>query len=160
MPSRLSILGNAKEEFRRSTRRKSKRSPNRCNFNGTVPSQIVTGRAKKAPQPGGLYSWEAWRQQGWKRARKKIDCRAALRYCPKSRIDALVGQNMSLEPITPSGRIVEEQLDKQLDLVQKDFNSDGLAFVGPLLAGADDSIREAVEFIHDQHKVKTGQKRP
>jgi hypothetical protein len=71
----------------------------------------------------------------------------------------MVGQ-MSLDPITPSGRIIEEQLDRHLVAVEKQFKSDALAFVGPLFAGADDSIREAVEFIHDQHKVKHGAKRP
>ena len=55
---------------------------------------------------------------------------------------------MSLDPITPSGRIIEQHLDEHLEAVQKEFRSDALAFVGPLYQGADDSIREAVDFIH------------
>lgn len=70
---------------------------------------------------------------------------------------------MSLEAITPAGRIVEEQLDPHLCEVQKEFKSDALAFVGPLFYGADESIREAVEFIQSRGKIgkRPGlQKRP
>jgi hypothetical protein len=59
---------------------------------------------------------------------------------------------MSHEPITPSGRIVEEQLDSHLLAVQKGFSSDALAFIEPLFQGVEDIIRDAVEFIHDKHK--------
>lgn len=144
-----------------------KETEQRCERNRRSDSSHIhrTASAQKhirktAAQSGRFDFGKAWGEQGREGTRKKIDGGTALRYCPKSCIDAVVGQAMSLDSITPSGRIVEEQLDKQLELVQKDFNSDGLAFVGPLLAGADDSIREGVEFIHDRHKVKTGQKRP
>lgn len=68
--------------------------------------------------------------------------------------NAVVSLGMSLDPITPSGRIVEEQLDAHLEKVEKEFQSDALAFVGPLFSGADDSIREAVEFIFSQRSKK------
>lgn len=58
---------------------------------------------------------------------------------------------MSLDPITPAGRIVEKQLDAHLQQVQSEYKSDALAFVGPLFHGAEEAIREAVEFIHEQH---------
>lgn len=71
---------------------------------------------------------------------------------------------MSLDSITPSGRIVEEHLDDHLTKVQNKFQSDALSFIGPLTTGADDSIREAVEFIHTKaapqnpHVLKKRQK--
>ena len=70
---------------------------------------------------------------------------------------------MSLDSITPGGRIIEEQLDSHLHKVETEFGSDALAFVGPLFIGADESIREAVEFIHNanrQNKPSGIKKRP
>ena len=66
---------------------------------------------------------------------------------------------MSDSELTPSGRIVEKQLDCHLQSVEKTFNSDALAFVGPLFHGVDQHIREAIEFVH---KNKSGaiRKRP
>ncbi len=56
---------------------------------------------------------------------------------------------MKTTEITPSGRIVEEQLDCHLRSVQKAFgDADALAFVGPLFFGVDETIRDAVEWIH------------
>jgi hypothetical protein len=56
---------------------------------------------------------------------------------------------MKTSEITPSGRIVEEQLDCHLAAVQKAFGGcDALAFVGPLFFGVDEAIRDAVEWIH------------
>ena len=59
---------------------------------------------------------------------------------------------MSLDQITPGGRIVEEQLDSYLELVKKQYSADALAFVGPMSPGADEALREAVEFIHGRDK--------
>jgi hypothetical protein len=63
--------------------------------------------------------------------------------------------------ITPSGRIVERQLDCHLEAVQNAFGGcDAIAFIGPLFAGVDEEIREAAEWIHKKHGSKIGQKRP
>lgn len=61
---------------------------------------------------------------------------------------------MKTSEITPSGRIVEEQLDCHLRQVQKAFgdSADALAFVGPLYGGVDEAIRDAVEWIHRDEK--------
>ncbi|SRR6266542_1141635 len=71
---------------------------------------------------------------------------------------------MSTSEITPSGRIVEEQLDCHLGEIQKAFNNvDALAFFGPLYYGVDESIREAIEWIHrtpERKKPNVIQKRP
>jgi hypothetical protein len=97
------------------------------------------------------------RSSGWEKRRQgesqKIDCGTTLRYCSESRFNAVGRQAMSHEPITPSGRIVEEQLDSHLVEVQNEFKSDALAFIGPLFQGVEDIIRDAVEFIHDQHRT-------
>jgi len=59
------------------------------------------------------------------------------------------GGTMNTSEITPSGRIVEEQLDCHLGALQKAFGgADALAFVGPLFYGVDEAIRDAVEWIH------------
>jgi membrane-bound ClpP family serine protease len=60
---------------------------------------------------------------------------------------------MNTPEITPSGRIVEEQLDCHLSAVQKAFGGcDALAFVGPLFFGLDESVRDAVEWVHRKTK--------
>ncbi len=67
------------------------------------------------------------------------------------------------EEITPSGRIVEEQLDCHLQAIEKAFGGDAIAFVGPLYFGVDEAIRDAVEWIHRgnrQNRKPTIQKRP
>jgi hypothetical protein len=146
-------MWNAKEEYRHSTRRKSERSTHCGAFDRSTCPKIIRIPGEKTSEPSGFHSWETRRQQGRERTCKEIDGRRAVRYCPKSRISALGRQIMSyLDPITPSGRIVEKQLDDHLLAVQKQFKSDALAFVGPLFGGADESIREAVEFIHAQGK--------
>jgi hypothetical protein len=153
MRGRLSILGNAKEEYRHSTRRKSERSAHCRAFDGTICAEIVTFGGEENAEPRSVHSWKTWRQQRWERTSKKIDGGRTLRYCPESRPSAVGRHTMSyLDPITPSGRIVEGQLDDHLGTVQKQFSSDALAFVGPLFGGADESFREAVEFIHAQGK--------
>jgi len=61
---------------------------------------------------------------------------------------------MRTPEITPSGRIVEEQLDCHLMEVQKAFGGcDALAFVGPLFPGVDEEIRNAAEWIHRKTKL-------
>lgn len=71
---------------------------------------------------------------------------------------------MKTSDVTPSGRIVEEQLDHHLTAVQDAFgNADALAFVGPLFVGVDESIRDAIEWIHRKTKrnnLGAIQKRP
>src|SRR6266550_3757922 len=108
MHSRLSILGDAKEKCEHSEGRKSECGQDRGNFDRPATAQIVTLGRKAAAQTSGVDIGETRREQGREGTRKKIDARAALRYCPESRFDAVVGQTMNLDPITPSGRIIEE----------------------------------------------------
>jgi hypothetical protein len=92
-----------------------------------------------------------------------LDSRKALCYSSQRRTQAVgepPGPKMSLEQITPGGRIAEDQLDAYLERVKKKFSSDALAFVGPLLQGADEAIREALEFINREGKPCGIQKRP
>jgi hypothetical protein len=58
------------------------------------------------------------------------------------------------DQITPSGRIVESHLDECLEKVQGQFRSEALAFFGPLYYGAEDNIRDAVEFSQGALKGK------
>jgi hypothetical protein len=60
--------------------------------------------------------------------------------------------------ITPSARIVEEQMDSHLEAVEHAFKGDALTFVGPLLFGVDEFIRDAIEQIH-RRKGAQGKKR-
>src|SRR5712692_5891156 len=108
MRSRLSILGNAKEENRHSARRESECGPYRSAFDGSTRAKIIHVRGEKIAEPSGFHSWETRGQQGRERARKKIDGRRTVRYCPQSRFGAVGRQDMSLEQVTPSGRIVED----------------------------------------------------
>jgi hypothetical protein len=59
-------LGNAKEEYRRSTRRKSECRPHCGPFNGTTPAQAVNGGAEKTAKRSGVDLRETGRKQGRK----------------------------------------------------------------------------------------------
>src|SRR5207247_6530834 len=97
--------------------------------------QVVTGNS--APLAHG----RPWRFRVLKRA-------CTLRGNQSESVRASARAMKTSEEITPSGRIVEEQLDCHLHAIERAFGGDSLAFVGPLFFGVDEAIRDAIEWIH------------
>jgi hypothetical protein len=152
MHSRLSILGDAKEKDRYSTRHKSERGPHSGAFDGPADPQIVTLGRKEVAQASGLHFGKTRRQQGREGTRKKIDGRTAVRYCQKRRHITMAHRYppMSKSVHLDSNKIIEEQLGHHLSGLEVEFASDVLVFIAPIYYGIDDAIRDAVEAIADK----------
>lgn len=133
--------------------------PSCLSINGTADTQAGIGREKS----GCGRAWAIGRIEGWSSESRKTLAASTLKYCQigsTNQMEYGEREDMSHEFATPSGRIVEEQLDKHMLAIQRAFGSDGLCYSAPLYSGADGIFRDAVENIMARHKVVPPKKRP
>lgn len=64
------------------------------------------------------------------------------------------GEDLDSRPVAhpPPEAIVEEQLDNRISVLEESLQADALAFLGRIIYGVDDVIRDAVEAIENKRK--------
>ena len=64
------------------------------------------------------------------------------------------GEDLDSRPVAhpPPEAIVEEQIDNRIRVLEESLQADALAFLGRIIYGVDDVIRDAIEAIENKRK--------